>query len=50
MSAAMQVKPRHYEFFARDLVSGVHYVEVSPPAGPEPFAYMDMCVDLSRQV
>ncbi len=42
--------PRHFEFFARDLVSGVHYVEVAPPAAPEPLTFMDMCVDLSRQV
>ena len=46
----MQVRPEHFEFFARDLIPGVHYVEVAPPIGRNPMDFMDMCVDVSRQV
>ena len=46
----VQVRPEHFEFFARDLIPGVHYIEVTPPAGRNPLAFMDMCVDVSRQV
>lgn len=50
MHLGTQVKPRHFEFFARDLIADVHYVEVASPAAREPLAFMDMCLDLSRQV
>ena len=48
-SVVLAIKPRFFEFFARALRPGVHYVEAAPPERGN-MAYADMCVDLVRQV